>query len=101
MGIHDVNRLLKSNRLLFEVRRDRDLRERFERDMEAVMEEYGLTEEEKSVWRNQDIKRLAELGVHPYMIPQFSRLFYGSKYNTNESEAAQRYKQAMVDQPVK
>lgn len=97
MGIRDINRLLKSNRLLFDVRRDRALRDRFLSDMEAVMQEYGLTEEEKVVWRNRDIRRLAEMGVHPYMIPQFSRLFYGSAYNWNESEAAKQYKQAIVE----
>jgi len=101
MGIHDINRLLKSNRLLFEIRRDRALRQRFLNDMETVMDEYGLTEEEKDVWRNRDIKRLAELGVHPYMIPQFSRLFYGSAYNHNNSEAAEQYRRAIVEQAIR
>jgi hypothetical protein len=97
MGIRDLNRLLKSNRLLFDMRRDPQLLKRFKDDLEAVMEEYGLTDDEKSAFRSRDLGRLAQLGVHPYMIPQTSRMFYGGAYNYNESEAALKYKQALVD----
>jgi hypothetical protein len=96
MGIRDVNRLLPSNRLLFELRRDKRLLDRFQTDMEGMMTEYRLSEEEKQVWRDRDIKRLSEMGVHPYMVPQFSRLFYGSAYNSNDSVAAQQYRAALI-----
>lgn len=101
MGIRDVNRLLPSNRLLFELRRDKKLLDRFQNEMEAMMSEYGLSDEEKQVWRDRDIKRLSELGVHPYMVPQFSRLFYGSAYNSNDSLAAQQYRAALIGEAAK
>jgi len=101
MGIRDINRLLKTNRLIFDMRRDVTLLRRFQSDMEAVMEEYGLTEEEKEALRARDLTRLSEMGVHPYMVPQTSRLFYGSAHNSNDSEAAQKYKAAIVDEAAK
>lgn len=97
MGIRDVNRLLPSNRLLFDLRRERPLFDRFQLDMESVMAEYRLSEEEKEVWRSRDIKRLSELGAHPYMVPQFTRLFFGSAYNSNDSEAARQYRTAILE----
>lgn len=89
MGISDVDRTLASNRLIFEVRRDARLLERFQRDLEGLMAEYGLTEEEKQAWRAIDIRKLGDLGVHPYFLPQVSRLFAGASYNHNRSAAAQ------------
>lgn len=101
MGIRDINRLLRANRLIFDVRRDMQLFQRFKGDMESVMEEYGLSEEEKETLRSRNLERLAELGVHPYMIPQTSRIFYGSAHNSNDSEAALKYKEAIIDEAAK
>ena len=39
--------------------------------------------------------RLGELGVHPYFLPQISRLFKGGGYNHNDSEAARLYAEKM------
>lgn len=97
MPIADVDRTLPSNRLVFEVRRDRDLFSRFRQELEGIMERYGLNEEEKAAWRDVDIRKLAELGVHPYFLPQISRLFHGGAYNYNDSEAARVYAKNMVD----
>ena len=91
MPIADVDRTLPSNRLIFEVRRDMNLFRKFRADLEGTMTAYGLSEEEKAAWRTVDIARLAELGVHPYFLPQVSRLFHGGAYNHNDSKAAQVY----------
>lgn len=91
MGIKDVDRTLPSNRLIFEVRRDVALFQRFKQNMEPFFERYGLDEDERDAWRREDIKALAALGVHPYFLPQVSRMFHGSAYNHNRSEAAQVY----------
>ena len=96
MGIADVDRTLASNRMIFEVRRDMKLVQRFRENLAALMEEYGLTEEEKQAWRAIDIKRLGELGVHPYFLPQVSRLFQGTAHNDNRSPAARLYAQKML-----
>lgn len=91
MGIRDADRTLPSNRMIFEVRRDAAKYGDFGANLEALMRQYGLSEEEKIAWRAVDIKRLGELGVHPYFLPQISRLFKGAGYNHNQSDAAQLY----------
>jgi hypothetical protein len=96
MGIMQTDKTLPCNRLIFEVRRDAGLRQRFRRDLEGLMREYGLSDEEMQALRRVDLKRLAELGVHPYFLPQVTRLFRGASHNHNDSEAAQLYAEKML-----
>ena len=96
MGIMDTDRTLPANRLIFEVRRDRALLERFASDLDGLMSDYGLSEVEKKALREIDLRTLAELGLHPYFLPQVSRLFKGTGYNHNESAAAQLYASKML-----
>jgi Aromatic-ring-opening dioxygenase LigAB, LigA subunit len=95
MGIRDTDRTLPSNRMVFELRRDPAAYAEFKRDLEASMARYGLTDEEKRAWREVDLSALARLGVHPYFLPQVSRLFKGGGYNHNDSEAARLYAEKM------
>jgi hypothetical protein len=44
----------------------------------------------------QDIRKLAELGLHPYFLPQVSRLIEGSAYNHNDSPAARLYAKKLL-----
>lgn len=97
MGIMNTDCTLPSNRMVFEVRRSSGLYERFVRDLEEFMTAYGLSEEEKAAWREENIGKLAELGVHPYFLPQISRLFHGVADNHNESEACQAYAKHIKD----
>ncbi|MEX0730563.1 MAG: hypothetical protein WED00_09400 [Aquisalimonadaceae bacterium] len=97
MSIKDLNRTLPSNRMIFELRHDPARVERFRADMEAVMEKYGLSEAEKEAFRHQDIRALAKMGVHPYFLPQVSRLYRGGAYNHNDSPAAELYRRNMID----
>jgi hypothetical protein len=96
MSILDTDKTLPANKMIFEVRRDAALRERFRADLEGLMRDYGLSEQEKAAFRSVDLKRLGELGVHPYFLPQVSRLFKGAGYNHNESDAAQLYAEKML-----
>ena len=96
MGVMDTDRTLPANRLIFEVRRDRALLERFANDLEGLMADYGLSEAEKKALREIDLRALADLGLHPYFLPQVSRLFRGTGYNHNESAAAQLYASKML-----
>ena len=96
MGILDTDRTLPTNTLIFEVRRDRKLVERFASDLEGLMSDYGLSAEEKKALREVDLRKLADLGLHPYFLPQVSRLFKGTGYNHNESAAAQLYASKML-----
>lgn len=98
MGIADVDRNLASNRLIFDIRKDATLMADFHTDMEAVFDRYDLTEPEKQAWRSIDLAAMAKLGVHPYFLPQISRIFEGGAYNHNNSAAAQLYAKTMVAQ---
>jgi hypothetical protein len=100
MSIYDADRTLASNRMIFEIRRDLAKVRRFREDLEGCMAEYGLTEVERAAWRTLDIRALGALGVHPYFLPQISRLFEGSGYNHNASPAARLYAAKMgVEEP--
>lgn len=92
---------LPSNRLIFEVRRDPALYTGFAERMEGVMESYDLSETERTAWRDVDVLALGDLGVHPYFLPQVTRLVHGSAENNSKSTAAQAYKKAFGDQIVK
>lgn len=96
MSILDTDKTLPANKLIFEVRRDAARRERFRTDLEGMMRDYGLSAEEQKALREIDLKRLGELGMHPYFLPQVSRLFRGAGYNHNESAAAQLYAEKML-----
>ena len=50
---------------------------------------------EKRALREVDLPALSAMGMHPYFLPQVSRLFKGAGYNHNQSEAAQLYAQRM------
>jgi Aromatic-ring-opening dioxygenase LigAB, LigA subunit len=96
MGVADVDRTLPSNRMIFEIRRDREKFTRFRQELERFMAMYGLSEAERDAFRNEDIAALARLGVHPYMLPQITRLIHGAGYNHNDSEAAQSYARNLI-----
>ena len=96
MGIMQTDRTLPANRLIFEVRRDAAKLRRFREDLDGLMRDYGLSDEEMRAFRDIDIKRLGELGVHPYFLPQVARLFRGTGYNHNDSDAALLYAEKML-----
>jgi len=95
VGIRDTDRTLPSNRLVFELRRDAEKYAAFRRDLEGTLEAFGLSEAERQAWRTIDLAALARLGVHPYFLPQITRLFKGGGYNHNDSDAARLYAEKM------
>jgi hypothetical protein len=97
MSISDVVRTLPANRMVFEVRRDMALIQRWKDDLEGLMAEYGLSDAEKEAFRSQDLKRMGELGVHPYFLTQITRLYHGNARNHQNSAAAQAYIKALVE----
>jgi hypothetical protein len=96
MSIFDTDKTLPANRLVFEVRRDAALRQRFATDLDGLMRDYDLSDAEQRALRDCDLRRLGELGLHPYFLPQVSRLFKGAGYNHNDSEAARLYAEKML-----
>ena len=95
MGILNTDRTLRSNQMVFELRREPAKYAAFKADLEGTMAAFGLSEAERTAWRNVDIAELARLGVHPYFLPQISRLFKGGDYNHNDSDAARLYAEKM------
>lgn len=91
---------LAANRMVFEVRRDNAIWPYFAERLESLMAEYGLSEEEKEAFRDVDVRKLGELGVHPYFLPQITRLFHGSAANHSRSNAANAYRQSFGDEIV-
>lgn len=91
---NDFDPDLPSNRMIFEIRRDNAVWPHFKERMEELMAHYGLGKEEKEAFRAVDVKRLGRLGVHPYFLPQVTRLFHGAAGNTTKSAAAEAYRKS-------
>lgn len=91
---------LPSNRMIFEVRRDNTVWPYFHERLEALMTQYGLSEEEKDAFREVDVRRLGELGVHQYFLPQVTRLIHGSAGNHSKSPAANAFRKSFGNQIV-
>jgi hypothetical protein len=92
MPIADTLRELPSNRMIFDVRRDPAKFATFAADLERLMEEYGLGEDERQAFRDVDLKRLGELGMHPYFFLQILRLF-----GLGSPEVMQTYRERLVE----
>lgn len=55
-------------KLLWEVRKDPSLAERFRTEPDAVLDEYGIEEPERTAMRSLDFKALYERGANPYLL---------------------------------
>lgn len=56
------------HKLLWEVRKDPEVAERFRTDPEAVLDEYGLDGDARDAMRRLDFKKLHAIGANPYLI---------------------------------
>jgi hypothetical protein len=94
-----LDKTARINKLIFEVRLDPAAREHLVADTEAVMAAYDLSEAERACVRARDFKGLIELGGHPYLVAQLSRLLYGTADNRNTSTAAEMLRRSVVGDP--
>ena len=92
-----LDKTARINKLIYEVRLDPAARERIAADPETVMADYALSDAEREAVRARDFKGLIELGGHPYLISQLSRLLYGTADNRNSSTAAEMLRRSIVD----
>jgi len=97
-NVERCDKTLPVNEMIFYVRRDAALRERWNRDLEGLAGDFGLGRDEYEALRDRDVRRLNEMGVHQYYIPQILRLFYGASANTNSHPALEAYKRAYPDE---
>ena len=97
-NVERCDKTLPLNEMIFYIRRDAALRDRWNRDLEGLARDFGLSPEEYEALRDRDVRRLNEMGVHQYYIPQILRLFYGASANTNNHPALEAYKRAYPDE---
>src|ERR1700687_113394 len=83
---------LPLNEMIFYVRRDATLRARWLSDLAGLAREFGLSSGEYEALRDKDVRRLNEMGVHQYYIPQILRLFFGASANSNAHPALEAYR---------
>ena len=93
-NVERCDKTLPANEMMYAVRKDAALRARWKRDLEGLCREFGLSRAEYEAIRDKDPKRLMDLGVHQYYVPQILRLFFGNAQNSNTSETLECYKRA-------
>ena len=93
-NVERCDKTLPLNEMMFHVRRDARLRERWVTDFAALAREFGLSREEIEAVQAKDPRRLMDLGVHQYYVPQILRLFFGAAQNSNASATLECYKRA-------
>ena len=102
MGSVDrCDKTLPTNEMMFHVRRDAALRARWLTDLEGVARQFGLSREEYEAVRDKDVRRLHEMGVHQYYVPQILRLFYGAAANSNSHPALEAYRRAYPEEAAR
>jgi len=97
-NVERCDKTLPLNEMMFYVRKEARLRERWQTDLEGLCREFGLSREESEALRDRDVRRLNDLGVHQYYIPQIMRLFFGASTNSNAHPALEAYRRAFPEE---
>jgi len=100
-NVERCDKTLPLNQMMFHVRRDAGLRERWRADFAALAREFGLSRAEIEAVEAKDPRRLMDLGVHQYYVPQILRLFFGAAQNSNASAALECYRRAFPDETAR
>jgi Aromatic-ring-opening dioxygenase LigAB, LigA subunit len=100
-NVERCDKTLPLNEMMFYVRRDAGLRERFTTDLEGLARDFGLSRREYEAVRDKDVRGLNEMGVHQYYIPQILRLFYGAAANSNAHPALEAYRRAYPEETAR
>lgn len=100
-NVERCDKTLRINEMMFHVRKDSALRARWNTDLEGIAREFRLTDAEYEALRDRDVRRLNDMGVHQYYIPQILRLFYGAAANSNAHPALEAYKRAFPEETAK
>ena len=97
-NVDKVDRTLALNEMMYDLRRDATLRRRFVEDLDGLAREFGLSAAEVEAVRDRDVRRLSDLGVHQYYIPQILRLIFGAAANSNAHPALEAYRRAYPEE---
>ena len=79
MSLNDFDPTLVSHDLVQDLKWDAELRRRFETDEAAVLDMYPLRPEERQAIERRDFRALYDMGFHPYLGGQLTRLIYGNE----------------------
>lgn len=88
MALEYFDPCLRTNDLVQDLKWDLDLLERFEADERAVLEAYPITDAERDAILARDFRTLFTMGLHPYLLGQLARMFYGNGEKKGSSDAA-------------
>lgn len=88
MSLKYVDRALRSNDFVQDLKWDGALRGRFHSDPEGTMAAYGLPARESEAIRDADFLALYRLGLHPYLLGQLARLVLGGAERAGSSTSA-------------
>ena len=97
-NVERCDKTLPLNEMMFHVRRDAALRERWLTDFAGLAREFGLSRAEIDAVQAKDPRQLMDLGVHQYYVPQILRLLFGAAQNSNASAALECYKRAYPEE---
>jgi protocatechuate 4,5-dioxygenase alpha chain len=100
-NVERCDRTLPTNEMMYRVRKDAALRVRWLTDLEGLAREFGLSHEEYEAVRDRDPRRLMDLGVHQYYVPQILRLFFGNAQNSNASATLDCYRRAFPEETAR
>jgi hypothetical protein len=100
-NVERCDKTLPTNEMMFALRRDPLLRARLESDLEGLARQFGLSREEVEAIRAKDPRRLMDLGVHQYYVPQILRIFFGAAHNSNASAALECYRRAFPEETAR
>lgn len=100
-NVERCDKTLPLNEMMYSVRKDAALRERWKTDLEGLSRQFGLSRDEYEALRDKDVRRLNDMGVHQYYIPQILRLFYGASLNSNNHPALEAYQRAFPEETAK
>lgn len=96
MALDHVNKLLQTNELIIDLKRDHDLRLRFKDNEMDVLKMYSLTEEELDAIKKRDFRKMYDIGIHQYLVAQFARLIYGTADGSNDGGSVAILMQQML-----
>jgi protocatechuate 4,5-dioxygenase alpha chain len=100
-NVERCDKTLPTNAMMYHVRKDPSLRARWHTDLEGLAREFGLSREEYEAIRDKDPKRMMDLGVHQYYVPQILRLFHGAAANSNAHPVLDAYRRAYPDESAR
>ena len=93
-NVNRVDKTLKLNEMIYYVRKDAVLRDRWQSDLRSLCDEFEITDEEYAALVSRDPAVLMDIGVHQYLVPHIMRLFYGTSGMTNSHPALLAYLKA-------